>query len=95
MSDREMTYDLDGVFASRNQGQLIAAPAVQARTIRTPGLTQISRASIGTRMPSGFSGWMDGETDLPVVGKVSNKMLLAGAAVIGIGAFFLLKRKRK
>lgn len=95
MTQRDMTYDLDGVFSSRNQGQLIAAPIMQARTIRTPGLIRISRPNAGVPVPSGFSGWLDDETDLPVVGKVSNKMLLAGVAVIGIGAFLVLKRKKK
>lgn len=94
MSDREMTYDLDGVFASRNQGQLIASTSMQAKAIRTPGLIPISRQNLGVKVPSGFGDWLGAETELPVVGKVSNKLLLGGAIAIAVGAFLVL-RKRK
>ena len=99
MSQREMTYDLDGVFSTRNQGQLVSAAATQQRTVRTPGLIPLQRTMAGYEVApsySGTAGWMDDTTDLPVIGPVSNKMLLIGAAGIAaaVGLFIVLKKKK-
>lgn len=92
-----MSYDLDGVFASRNQGQLVSTVAQQQRTLRTPGLVPLRRTPNGFVPMSGMGeGWMDGTTDLPLLGTVSNKTLLLGAAGLAaaVGLFFVLKRKK-
>ena len=51
MTDRSMNYDLDGIFASRNQGQLISSEPTYRNTVRTPGLTPMRR--------DGVSGYVD------------------------------------
>jgi hypothetical protein len=99
MSQRDMTYDLDGVFASRNQGQLVSAQQSQQQIVRTPGLRPVKRTLMGyVEAPSyaGTAGWMDDTTDLPLIGTVSNKTLLLGAAGLAaaVGLFFVLKRKK-
>lgn len=95
---RDMSYDLDGVFASRNQGQLVSTVAQQQHTVRTPGLVPIRRTANGfVPLGEGTSGgWMDGTTDLPLLGTVSNKTLLLGAAGLAgaVALFFVLKRKK-
>lgn len=93
-----MSYDLDGVFASRNQGQLVSATAQQQQIVRTPGLVALQRTRNGF-LPIGAdpaAGWMEGTTDLPLIGTVSNKTLLLGAAGLAaaVGLFFVLKRKK-
>lgn len=93
-----MSYDLDGVFASRNQGQLVSAQASQQQIVRTPGLVPLYRTQRGF-LPMGeplAGGWMDGTTSLPLLGAVSNKTLLLGAAGLAaaVGLFFVLKRKK-
>ena len=92
-----MSYDLDGVFASRNQGQLVSAQASQQQIVRTPGLVPLCRTQNGF-LPIGspVGGWMDDTTDLPLIGTVSNKTLLLGAAGLAaaVGLFFILKRKK-
>lgn len=99
MTQRDMTYDLDGVFASRNQGQLVSAEQTQQQIVRTPGLRPIQRTLMGYVEASNYSGtagWMDDTTDLPLIGTVSNKMLLIGAAGIAgaIALFFVLKKRK-
>lgn len=41
MTDRDMSYDLDGVFSTRNQGQLISSTPVATKVTRTPGLAPV------------------------------------------------------
>lgn len=99
MTDRDMTYDLDGVFATRNQGQLVAAPVTQNKIIRTPGLVPMQKTLAGyVEAPAyaGTAGWLDDTTDLPLIGTVSNKMLLIGAAGLAgaVALFFIMKRKK-
>lgn len=48
---RDMSYDLDGVFATRNQGQLINQQKVQNKVLRMPGLVEMGRPKSG---PPGF-----------------------------------------
>ncbi len=99
MTDRSMNYDLDGIFSSRNQGQLVASePAAQVHT-RTPGLVPMQKTMHGyVEAPSyagsaGLSGWMDGTTSLPVIGSVSNKVLLFGGVAFAAALFFVLRKK--
>lgn len=99
MTARSMNYDLDGIFASRNQGQLISSTPVQQTTVRTPGLKLMRRGVNGYEMApsySGTAGWMDDTTDLPLLGTVSNKTMLLGAAGLAgaVALFFILKRKK-
>ena len=93
-----MSYDLDGVFASRGQGQLVSAQVTQQQTVRTPGLVALRRTQNGF-LPLGspaLAGWMDGTTDLPMLGTVSNKTLIFGAAGLAaaVGLFIVRKRKK-
>ena len=55
---RSMSYDLDGVFASRNQGQLLSG----GTHVRTPGLRQVRSSAYrqGRKMP--FSGYVGDRT---------------------------------
>ncbi len=100
MTARSMNYDLDGIFASRNQGQLISSTPVQQTTVRTPGLKQLRRNGISGYVDapsySGTAGWMDDTTEVPLLGTVSNKTLLLGAAGLAgaVALFFILKRKK-
>ena len=41
MTDRDMSYDLDGVFSTRNQGQLISSTPAATKVTRTPGLAPV------------------------------------------------------
>ncbi len=104
MTDRHMNYDLDGVFASRNQGQLIASQPVQQSIIRTPGLVPLTKTSRGyapappfggyeqSLAYQGTAGWLDNSTHIPFVGAVSNKVLLGSVAAVGVLAFILFKK---
>jgi hypothetical protein len=51
-----MNYDLDGIFATRNQGQLISSDVTQRRTVRTPGLQPVASSTYPGRSP--FSGYV-------------------------------------
>lgn len=104
MTDRHMNYDLDGVFASRNQGQLVSSQVQQSKMVRTPGLIPMKATRMGyaPAIPfagyeqamayQGTAGWMDGSTDVPMVGSVSNKVLLGSVAAVGILAFILFRK---
>lgn len=109
MTDRHMNYDLDGVFASRNQGQLIASEPVQRRMVRTPGLVPMRKTpggyapaipfagyeqAMAYQGSAGFGGWFDNTTNLPLIGAVSNKVLAASAVGLGIAAFLYFRKKR-
>jgi hypothetical protein len=56
---RSMSYDLDGIFASRNQGQLLSGTQ---GVVRTPGLQQVPSSAYrqGRKMP--FSGYVGDRT---------------------------------
>lgn len=41
MTDRDMSYSLDGVFSTRNQGQLISSTPVVTQMSRVPGLAPV------------------------------------------------------
>jgi len=41
MTERDMSYELDGVFSTRNQGQLISSTPVATKMSRTPGLAPV------------------------------------------------------
>ena len=77
MTDRHMNYDLDGVFASRNQGQLISSTVQQRKSVRTPGLVPMRATRMGyaPKIPfagyeealayQGTAGWLDDSTNIP------------------------------
>ena len=48
--DRNMSYELDDVFASRNAGELVSVAPVRQRIVRSSGLTQVSNLPLGTRL---------------------------------------------
>jgi hypothetical protein len=106
MTDRHMNYDLDGVFASRNQGQLVSSTVQQRKMVRTPGLIPMKATRMGYT-PSipfagyeqamayqGTAGWLDDSTNLPLIGSVSNKVLIGSVAAVGVLAFILFKKKK-
>lgn len=43
--DRDMSYELDGIFANRNAGELVKVTTTKTRMTRSPGL-----ASLGQRV---------------------------------------------
>lgn len=48
--DRNMSYELDDVFASRNAGELVSVAPARQRIVRSSGLTQVSNLPLGTRL---------------------------------------------
>src|SRR5260221_14162250 len=44
---RDMSYDLDGIFATRNAGELTSVKQVRTRVTRAPGLERAHRADGG------------------------------------------------
>lgn len=78
---RDMSYDLDSVFSTRNQGQLISAKPVQTKMVRTPGLTQVS----GDMMP-GMGDEAPG---------VMSFQMNWGTLLIGAGLCFVVMRALK
>lgn len=68
---RDMSYDLDSIFSTRNQGQLISSKPVQTKMTRVPGLKQIS----GDMMP--------GMGDLSTL-SINWPTLLVGGALVFI-----------
>lgn len=106
MADREMSYDLDGVFATRNQGQLVAAVPTQTRMLRTPGLVRLNSGAPG-RMPfhglaadmlpgpaaeGNAAGAADKTIDLPIVGPVKKSTLLIGG-LLAVAAWGMLRSR--
>lgn len=96
MSQRDMSYSLDGVFATRNQGQLISSHKTQTKMVRAPGLVpmaqtgghkQLSRTG-GHRPMQGLSGLGFGDISVPGFGTVSVAML----GGIALGAWLLFKK---
>ena len=101
MTDRSMNYDLDGIFNSRNQGQLISSAPIQRTTQRVAGLVPMKRTLNGYVEAASYSGtagvvdpnsWLNSTQTLPIIGEVSNKMLLLGAVGIA-AAFYMMKKK--
>jgi len=100
MSDREMSYDLDGIFSTRNQGQLVASIPTQTKMIRTPGLTPMKTtpmyraAGVGDDVAAPASPTVVAPSTftLPVLGKVPKTTVYLGIAAIA-GAWFLMHRK--
>ena len=97
MSQRDMSYSLDGVFATRNQGQLISSQKTQTKMVRTPGL--VAMPQTGKHYPlaktgghrtvfSGLSGLTDATVNVPLFGTVSVVML----GGIALGAWLLFKK---
>lgn len=101
MTKRSMTYDLDGIFASRNQGQLISSEVAQRKMIRTPGLVPIRTSPAWKNSPRRTRPMLRSQTHgmgditLPVVGAVSTTTALLGAAGIGVIAFLLYKNAKR
>jgi hypothetical protein len=44
---RDMSYDLDGMMATRNAGELVAVRQTRTRVQRSPGLTPVARMAGG------------------------------------------------
>ncbi len=103
-TQRDMSYDLDSIFSTRNQGELISTPIVRTKVMRTPGLRQLRgpeaqhldpsmSRSLAVPMSSKLTDLSGlGDIELPVVGAVSVKNLAIGAAVGAALWYFLLRR---
>lgn len=63
MTSRSMTYDLDGVFQTRNQGQLISSTQTQRKMIRTPGLVPMKKTLAGYVASKAYNGQQGLGTD--------------------------------
>ncbi len=101
--NRDMSYELDDVFADRNAGELVLTEEVKTKVLRTPGLRHLdppedhniptpTARSLSIPMASPMTD-LAGDITLPIVGAVSVQKLAIGAAVgIGIWYFFLRSR---
>lgn len=103
-TQRDMSYELDSIFSTRGQGELIATPVVKTQVLRTPGLRQLRGPeaqhldprmdhTLATPHPTklmDLSGL--GDIDLPIVGPVSAQNLLVGAGVALAAWYFFLKK---
>lgn len=47
MADRDMSYELDGVFASRNAGELVSVHQTRTKVVRASGLQRLG-SPLGT-----------------------------------------------
>lgn len=56
MTERDMSYDLDGVFSTRNQGQLISSTPVATQMTRVPGLAPVRVRPQYTPIKGALSG---------------------------------------
>ena len=56
MAERDMSYELDGIFSTRNQGQLISSSPVATQVTRTPGLTPMRVRPTARAIPGSVSG---------------------------------------
>lgn len=101
MSAREMSYDLDGIFSTRNQGQLVASVPTQTKMIRTPGLTPMKTtpmyraAGVGDDVAAPASPTTvvtPPSFTLPILGKVPKTTVYLGLAAIA-GAWFMMHKR--
>ncbi len=106
MASRDSSYDLDGIFATRMQGQLVqAVPNTGPRMIRTPGLQQLhgkpnvalkargTARAVGLGEETGtITAPINATIKLPVIGEVSRQTALIGGAIAAVGLILLLRR---
>jgi hypothetical protein len=80
-----MSYGLDGVFSTRNQGQLVSTVQTQTKMIRTPGLAAVNEplANFGHAMGAETTPPAEMIT-LPLIGAVKKQ-----TAILGVGALAL------
>lgn len=103
-TQRDMSYDLDSIFSTRNQGELISTPIVRTKVMRTPGLRQLhgpEAQHLDPKMDRSLAIPMShkltdlsglGDITLPVVGAVPIKNLAIGAAVAAALWYFVLRK---
>jgi hypothetical protein len=80
-----MSYDLDGIFSTRQQGQVVK----NAQIVTT---TQRQGVGADEAIAPVAPGILDGTVTLPIVGEVSKKTLLLAGVGIAVGAYFLTKK---
>jgi hypothetical protein len=99
---RDMSYELDDVFADRNAGELVLTEQRKTKVLRTPGLRDLS-LPLAQSLPSPTSQSLAlplaresddlaGDINLPGIGPVSVQKLAIGAAV-GLGIWYFLLRR--
>ncbi len=99
---RDMSYELDDVFSSRNAGELIDEQHFETKKLRTPGLRVLTPTEshalahphdVALPVPTS-TPIMDlaGDVNVPFIGPVSTQKLAIGAAV-GLGIWLLFFRK--
>lgn len=95
MTDRDMSYSLDGVFSTRNQGQLVSTVQTQSKTIRTPGLAAVREplANFGHVMGAETPPAAPGMINLPIIGKVKTSQAIIGAGVIAVLGLMLFRKR--
>lgn len=105
--NRDMSYELDDAFSTRNDGEVLLMDEPRPRVLRGGGSTNISRPNAVALRDAGpveidaevmgdrtvkAKGLAGMEVDLPIIGKVNLVHVGIGAAV-GIGLYLLLKKK--
>ena len=86
MTDRDMSYELDGIFNTRNAGELVTVRQTRTKIRRSPGLAPAARMSGGdvqnltpalshpmrSRRPRNISPGMARSLGLPMARSLSN-----------------------
>lgn len=85
---RDMGYDLDAMFATRNAGELQASTPSNAVITRAPGVQVGTSGAVGKAKPTsplaGLGTWA-----------ADNKTMILLGAAAAAGLWFLVLRKRK
>jgi hypothetical protein len=84
MADRDMTCPLDGMFSTRNAGELVAHEPAKTTFVRS-GMAELHRSP----RSRGFAGLGEGAAS---DGKILGMPIWAAVAVAAVGAYCLAKR---
>lgn len=101
---RDMSYELDDAFSTRNDGEVLLMDEPRPRVLRSGGSTNISRPNDVALRDAGpvaiydspvrpASGLAGVEVDLPLIGKINLIHLGVGIAA-GAALMWFLNRKK-
>lgn len=88
---RDMGYDLDAMFATRNAGELQASAPSNSVITRAPGVQVGTGGAVGKAQPTGPLAGLAGLGTWAADNK--GTILLGAAAAAGLWFFVLRKRK--
>lgn len=95
MADRDMTCPLDGMFSTRNCGELVAHEPAKTTFVRS-GARQVSTGGMhGSRRPAGVAGvdsMFLGDLATEAQQKILGVPVWVALAGVAVGAYFLAKR---